>query len=54
MDSAEVTEIKRHFNVVAERLESRIQLLSEGLSNLDEKVERGFLELEQRMDHRFR
>lgn len=39
MDSADVGEIKRHFNVVAERLESRIQILPEGLARLDEKVD---------------
>ncbi len=40
MDSGEVTEIKRHFNVVAERLEGRIQQLAEGLAGLDEKINR--------------
>lgn len=49
MDSAEVTEIKRHFNVVAEKLEGRIQLVAEGLAGLDEKVDR----LEKRMDEQF-
>ncbi len=49
MDSAEVTEIKRHFNVVAEKLEGRIQLLAEGLAGLDEKFDR----LEKRMDEQF-
>ena len=38
MNSAEVDEVKRHFNVVAERLEGRIQLLADGLLTLDERV----------------
>ena len=49
MDPAEVTEIKRHFGVVAERLESRIHLLAEGLAHLDEKVERRFTALESQI-----
>ena len=53
MDPADADTIKRHFNVVAERLESRIQLLAEGLANLDEKVERRFTALEARMTDQF-
>ena len=53
MDSADVSEIKRHFNVVAEGLESRIQRLAEGLVNLDEKVERRFSALETGMNEQF-
>jgi hypothetical protein len=49
MDSAEVTEIKRHFNVVAKKLESKIQLLAEGLVRVDEKVDR----LDNRMNEQF-
>jgi exonuclease VII small subunit len=49
MDSAEVTEIKRHFNVVAERLEGRIQLLAEGIVGLDERLGR----FEERVEARF-
>jgi hypothetical protein len=53
MDSAEVTEIKRHFNVVAEGLRSEIRLVAEGLASLDGTVERRFTELDLRMDQRF-
>ena len=49
MDSAEVSEVKRHFNVVAERLESRIQLLAEGQASFDRKLEA----LESRMNEQF-
>jgi chromosome segregation ATPase len=56
MNSAEVDEVKRHFNVVAERLEGRIQLLAEGLGSLDERVVRldeKVDRLERRMDEQF-
>jgi chromosome segregation ATPase len=53
MDSADIAEIKRHFGVVAEGLESRIQQLADGLAHLDEKVERRFDALETRMNEQF-
>jgi len=37
---ASATETRRHFEVVAESLRSDIQVVAEGLSMLDEKVER--------------
>ena len=35
-----LSEIKEHFNVVAESLESKIQLVAEGVVNVDEKLDR--------------
>ena len=40
MDNAQMEEIKRHFRVVIEGLESNIQIVAEGISNVDEKLER--------------
>ena len=40
MDNAQMEEIKRHFGVVIEGLESKIQIVAEGISNVDEKLER--------------
>jgi uncharacterized small protein (DUF1192 family) len=52
MESSDVAEIKRHFNVVAEGFEKKLQLVAEGVSALDErmtsleeKMERGFDEV---------
>ena len=53
MDSAEVTEIKRHFGVVAERLESRIQQIAEGVAHLDEKLETEISTLRAEMHQEF-
>ncbi len=53
MDSAEVTEIKRHFGVVAERLESRIQQIAEGVAHLDEKLETEISTLRVEMHQEF-
>ncbi len=53
MDSAEVTEIKRHFGIVAERLESRIQQLAEGVAHLDEKLESEITTLGAEMHQEF-
>jgi len=39
MTPNEVEEIKRHFNVVAEQLGGQIQLVAEGVSGLDLKIE---------------
>ena len=49
MDSEDVKEIKRHFGVVAEGLEKKIQLVGEAVSGLGAKVDR----LEQKMDRGF-
>ncbi len=53
MDSAEVTEIKRHFGAVAERLESRIQQIAEGVAHLDEKLETEISTLRVEMHQEF-
>lgn len=53
MESSDVAEIKRHFSVVAEGLEKKIQLVAEGVSLLDEKVDRRSRALEERMERGF-
>ena len=35
-----LTEVKKHFDVVAESLESKIQLVAEGVLNVNEKLDR--------------
>jgi len=40
MSPNEMQEIKRHFGVVAEGLENKIQLVAEGVANLNEKLDR--------------
>jgi len=40
MEKREMEEIKRHFSIVAEGLEHKIQLVAEGITNVDEKLER--------------
>ena len=37
---ARTTETRRHFDVVAEDMQSKVQLVAEGLLALDQKVER--------------
>ena len=44
MDNSHMEEIKRHFNIVAEGLKDEIKLVTEGVVNLDEKVEREIAE----------
>lgn len=46
-------ETRRHFDVTAERLENKIQLIAETLANLDEKHERRFDEIGERMERGF-
>jgi hypothetical protein len=56
MESSDVAEIKRHFNVVAEGLEKKIQLVAEGVSALDEgvgRVEVRMTSLEEKMERGF-
>ena len=53
---ASAAETRRHFEVVAEGLRSEIQVVAEGLSMLDEKVERFREEVHQefgKVDRRF-
>ena len=40
MNNEQMEEIKRHFGVVAEGLECKIQLVAEGIASVDEKLER--------------
>jgi len=37
---ARTTETRRHFDVVAENMQSKVQLVAEGLVALDQKMER--------------
>ncbi len=56
MESSDVAEIKRHFNVVAEGLEKNLQLVAEGVSALDDRVGRvedRMASLEEKMEHGF-
>ena len=56
MESSDVAEIKRHFNVVAESLEKKIQLVAEGVSALDDRVGRvedRMMSLEEKMERGF-
>ena len=53
---ATAAEARRHFEVLAESLRSEIQVVAEGLSSLDEKVERFRDEVRQefsKVDRRF-
>lgn len=47
MDEAQMEEIKRHFDVVAEGLEHKIQLVAEGVTNLNEKFDREMTSLRE-------
>jgi len=40
MTAAEVEEIKRHFDVVAERVEARVRVVGEAVSAVDAKIDR--------------
>jgi DNA anti-recombination protein RmuC len=56
MESSDVTEIKRHFNVVAEGLEKNLRLVAEGVSALDDRVGRvedRMTSLEEKMERGF-
>ena len=53
MDSTEISEIKRHFGVVAERLEGQIRQVAEGVAGLDERLDRRFSLLDERIDRQF-
>ncbi len=39
MNNEQMEEIKRHFGVVAEGLEHKIQLVAEGVANVNEKLD---------------
>ena len=47
MENKQVEEIKRHFSVVAEGLEHKIQLVAEGIKNVDKKLERFHQEVKE-------
>jgi hypothetical protein len=49
MDRETVDEIKRHFDVVAERLESKIEAVADGVALTCERIER----LESSINERF-
>lgn len=56
MESSDVAEIKRHFNVVAEGLEKNLRLVAEGVSALDDRVGRvedRMTSLEEKMERGF-
>lgn len=50
MNREEMEEIKRYFGVVAEGLERKVQQVAEGVTNLDEKLER----FRQEVAHEFK
>jgi uncharacterized protein (DUF885 family) len=45
-----LNELKRHFDIVAESLESKIQLVAEGVVNVDQKLDRRFDALKQEIE----
>jgi uncharacterized protein YceH (UPF0502 family) len=47
------SETRRHFDVVAERLENRLDALSEAVSVVDEKLDHKTANIEERMDRGF-
>lgn len=53
MNNEQMEEIKRHFGVVAEGLEHKIQLVAEGVTNLDEKLDREMDSLRHEMRTEF-
>lgn len=53
MEHSDLAEIKRHFNVVAEGLGKKIQLVAESVALLDEKVDRRITALEEKMERGF-
>ncbi len=50
---ANVLEIQRHFDVTAERLEKKVELVVEAVAQLDEKRERDTEEMRQEMRRGF-
>ena len=56
MESSDVVEIKRHFNVIAESLEKKIRLVAKGVSAIDDRVGRmedRMRSLEEKMERGF-
>ena len=47
--AADRDEVRKHFDVVAERLESRFDLLAEGMTRLDEKCSQRFESVESKL-----
>jgi phage-related tail protein len=45
-----LNELKRHLDIVAESLESKIQLVAEGVVNVDQKLDRRFDALKQEIE----
>ena len=52
-DRIDAVETRRHFDITAERLESKIQLVAETVGLLDEKFERKLGDLDARMERGF-
>lgn len=44
-------ETRRHFDVVAERQDTRFAAVNEAITSLDERMQRGFAGLDERMAH---
>lgn len=53
MEKELVEEIKRHFGVVAEHLESQVKLVAEGVASLSERTDRQITELRNDIDSKF-
>jgi hypothetical protein len=53
MNSAEVDEVKRHFNVVAEDLRSEIRLVAEAVTAVDQRIDREASALRTEMKEQF-
>jgi hypothetical protein len=49
-NSQVLNELKRHFDIVAESLESKIQLVAEGVVNVDQKLDRRFDALKREIE----
>jgi len=50
---ADRAELRRHFDEVAERFDSKYDLLAEGIMNLDEKMDRNHASIREEMRHGF-
>lgn len=50
---ANAVDTRRHFDVVAERVEKKVQLIAEAVAQLDEKLDRTSDGLEERIDRGF-
>ncbi|HEY2830393.1 MAG TPA: hypothetical protein VGJ88_09775 [Thermoanaerobaculia bacterium] len=46
---AEATETRRHFDIALERQESRFLAVNEAISSFDERTQRGFAAIDERL-----